>query len=143
MTFILKFFMIKLGDKMNTNTLTIIIIISFAALYCFYKYIFYQRRINKMKEVSALCTGVLVRRTYNKKYYLYSYTMKYKKEEVPIADKMRLPIFQKRIKINEKYKMYVNPHNTEDFITPIDTLTYKWYLYAALSLLIIALLLFI
>ncbi len=135
--------MIKLGDTMNTNTLTIIIILFLAVLYCFYKYIFYQRKVNEMKEVFAICTGVLVRRTYNKKYYLYSYTMKLKKDEIPISDKMRLPLFQKRIKINEKYKMYVNPKNTEDFLTPIETLTFRWYLYAAICLIVIALLLFI
>ena len=132
--------MIKLGDYMNPNLTIALLIIYFLAIYFFYKYRQIVKKIKEMKLVKAICTDVIVRRTYNRKYYMYFYKYTFKKEENTITDKYLLPIFQNKIKINNKYLMFANE---KEAISPLTALTYKWYLYAAIGLIIASLLLFI
>ena len=88
---------------MNKDLAIILTIIYLIVIYLVYKYYNYTKKIKYMKEIKVTCSDVIIRRTYNKKYYMYFYKLKYKSEEVIISDKFRLPIFQKYIKINNKY----------------------------------------
>ena len=127
---------------MNKDLAIILTIIYLIVIYLMYKYYNYVKKIKYMKEVKATCSDVIVRRTYNKKYYMYFYKLKYQKEEEIITDKLRLPIFQKYIKINKEYLMMVNPKNTSEYLTPIEYKTYKYYLYISIFLIILSILFF-
>ena len=94
-----------------------------------------------MEQTKAICTDVIVRRTYNKKYYMYFYKFTFKNEEYNVFEKLRLPLWQKKIKIKEKYLMYVEQNNPNNYVTPITTLSYKYYLHGAIMIIILSFLL--
>ena len=122
-----------------THGLTFFLVISYTLMFfSLYKYLIIKQKIKNMHQVNAICTDVIVRRTYNKKYYLYCYTFKFHNEEYSLTDKLRLPLFQKRIMIQEKYPMYVNRNNPQEYLTPVAIITYKWYLYGAIFLFILS-----
>ena len=56
---------------MNNNIALILTILYLIALYLFYKYYKINSQIKNMKQTKAICTDVIVRRTYNKKYFLF------------------------------------------------------------------------
>lgn len=128
---------------MNNNLVIILVLIYLLVVYLLSKYYKIIQKIKQMQEVMATCTDIVVRRTYNKKYYLYFYTFKIDNDTNNISDKLRLPIMQKKIKIKDTYLMYVNNRNIDDYISPITTLTYKWYLHGAIILIILSFLFFI
>ena len=107
------------------------------------KYIILKSKQKKMQEVKAKCTDIVIRRTYNKRYYLYFYQFSFQKENINISDKIRWAYFQNKIEINKQYLMYVNPQDPNDYLTPIETMTSKWYLYLSLLLFVISLFLFL
>ena len=122
-----------------THGLTFFLVISYTLMFfSLYKYLIIKQKIKNMHQVNAICTDVIVRRTYNKKYYLYCYTFKFHNEEYSLTDKLRLPLFQKRIMIQEKYPMDVNRNNPQEYLTPVAIITYKWYLYGAIFLFILS-----
>lgn len=106
----------------------------------------YYKLITKKKcyqSILSKCSDVIIRQTYRKKYYMYFYTFKIKNKEYNVHDKLIFPIFQNKIKINNKYLMYVNNNNPNEYISPIKTITINWYLYGSIILFIISILLFI
>ena len=127
---------------MNKDLAIILTIIYLIVIYLVYKYYNYTKKIKYMKEIKVTCSDVIIRRTHNKKYYMYFYKLKYQNEEVIISEKFRLPIFQKYIKINNKYLMMINPKNIDEYISPIEYKTYKYYLYISIFLIILSILFF-
>lgn len=95
-----------------------------------------------MEEKEAYCSDVIVRRTYDKKYYMYFYKVKIDDEEISISEKKRLPFMQSKIKIKEVYKVFINPKNTNQYVSPIQVLTYKYYLILAIILIVLPLIIF-
>lgn len=136
--------MIKLGENpMNPNLTLILIIIYLLVIYLFTKYYKISQKLKEMHEINAKCSDIVVRRTYNKKYYLYFYTFTFKKEEYSISEKYQLPLFQKKMQINKKYPMAVDSKNPQQYVSPNVYATYKYYLYFSIFLILISFLLFI
>lgn len=122
--------------KTNTILLSIFWILAF---FSFYKYYRIQKKINYMKEYEAMCTDFIIKNTYQRKYYIYYYKVIKKGEEIIIEDKLILPLMKNKIKINEYYKVYVDSKNNSDYVTPVQVITYKLYLFLSLCLIIIPL----
>ncbi len=132
---------IILGDAMN-DLIIILVIIYLVVVYLVTQYFKIKQKMKIMQPIMATCTDIVVRRTYNKKYYFYFYKIKIKHDEITLNERKRLPIFQKQIKINTKYLMYVNEQNPDEYVSPTQVLAHKWYLYGAIMLIILSLLLF-
>ena len=117
--------------KSETIILALFWIIAFFAFYKYYKI---QKKINKMSEGLAVCTDFIIKNTYQRKYYIFYYKVLAKKEEFIIQDKVILPLFKNKIKINETYKIYFK--NQDEYVTPIEVITYRLYLFLSLILVI-------
>ena len=128
---------------MNYNLTLILIIIYLGVVYLLVKYYKIKQQVNQMTEITAKCSDIVVRRTYNKKYYLYFYTFTFQKEEYTVSEKYRLPIFQKKMQINNKYPMVIDKNNPKEYVSPNSYAYYKYYLYLSLTLIFISLLLFL
>ncbi len=111
------------------------------AFFSFYKYFIVERKIKKMEQIEAVCTDVIVRRTYEKKYYMYYYKANFNGEEVNFSERKRLPFMQTFILINHKYTMFVSK-DLKDYVLPIQFLTYKFYLWATVFLIVVPLIIF-
>lgn len=111
------------------------------AFFSFYKYFIVERKIKKMEQIEAVCTDVIVRRTYEKKYYMYYYKANFNGEEVNFSERKRLPFMQTFILINHKYTMFVSK-DLKDYVLPIQFLTYKFYLWATIFLIVVPLIIF-
>lgn len=107
------------------------------AFFSFYKYYKIQKKINYMEENKATCTDFIIKNTYKRKYYIYYYKVDHK--DIIIEDKMLIPYMKKRIKIGSSYKIYLNSHNDHDYVSPIELITYKLYLFISICLIIIPL----
>lgn len=123
---------------MNTNSF-ILIIFWLIAFFSFYKYYKIQRKINNLEEYVATCSDILIKNTYNRKYYIYYYEVNYQNNKYILQDKLILPFLKGRIKINEDYKIYINLKNGQDYVTPMEVMTYKLYLFISIALIIIPL----
>ena len=120
--------------KSETIILALFWIIAFFAFYKYYKI---QKKVNKIPEGLAVCTDFIIKNTYQRKYYIFYYKVLAKKEEFIIQDKVILPLFKNKIKINETYKIYFK--NQDEYVTPIEVITYKLYLFLSLVLIILPL----
>lgn len=127
---------------MHKDKAIIMVIIYLIICYLLEKYYKLAKKKKNMNEINCTCTDIIIRRNYKKKYYMYFYKLKYQKNEEIITDKLRLPIFQNFIKINNKYLMMINPKNPNEYLTPIEYKTYKYYLYVSIFLFILSLLFF-
>lgn len=121
---------------MSKDAIIIYSIFFVGAFFSFYHYIKIKNKIKSMQEIKATCTDVIIRTTYNKKYYMYFYTFKLD-GTCNISDKRRTPLMRNKIKINEEYIMYVNPKNDKDYVTPIETMTNNFYLFLSIALIIL------
>lgn len=127
---------------MNKDATIITTIFFLLAFFSFKYFLKIYNKKKRMIEVKAIVTDVIVRTTYNKKFYMYFYTFSFQDEKVNISDKKRFPFFQNRIKIYDEFFMYVNPHNMDDYVTPIEGMTYKFYLFLSILFILLPLLFF-
>lgn len=118
-------------------TYFLILLFLIFGLYFLFKFIHIYHKIKLYSPTKVLCTDSIIRRTYNRKYYIFIYHVKLKKEEFNLRDQTLLPFYPKLIKINQNYLMYIDLNNPDNVVTPLEVLSYKYYLLIGLILLII------
>ena len=117
---------------------TIVFVICFSiAVILIYHYIKFRRKINNMEIIIAKCSDTTLRTTYQKNIRLYYYTYIYNKEEYTTSDKVRFQIPFFAPKINKEYKMYINPKNPNNCVTPLEIFYSKIYIILGIILLIL------
>ena len=105
---------------MNQDQTIIFVICYSIAVILIYKYIKFKRKIKNMEESVATCTDTTLRTTYQKniRYYYYKYI--YNKEEYSTADKSKFKIPGFNPEIKKIFKIYINPKNPKDSVTPLE-----------------------
>lgn len=111
------------------------------AFFLFRRFIEIYKKMKNMIEIEAIVTDVIVRTTYNRKYYMYYYSFVFGGNEYTIEDKKRTPWMHKKIVINQTILMYILPDNPKEYISPMSVLTYKYYLLLAICFIVLPLLL--
>lgn len=117
---------------------TIIFVICYSiAIILIYKFINFKTKTKNMEQIDATCTDTTLRTTYQKNIRMYYYTYTYKDEEFKIADKTRFKIPGFNPQIKKIFKIYINPKNPEDSVTPLEIYYSKLYLISSIILLIL------
>ena len=125
------------GDNMS-NEQTIIFVICFSiAIILFYKFIKFKNKTKNMELIDATCTDTTLRTTYQKNIRMYYYTYTYKDEEYKTADKTRFQIPGFNPQIKKTFKIYINPKNPNNCITPLEIYYSKIYLILGIILIIL------
>ena len=117
---------------------TIIFVICYSiAIILIYKFINFKTKTKNMEQIDATCTDTTLRTTYQKNIRMYYYTYTYKDEEYKTADKTRFKIPGFNPQIKKIFKIYINPKNPEDSVTPLEIYYSKLYLILSIILLIL------
>ena len=117
---------------------TIIFVICYSiAIILIYKFINFKTKTKNMEQIDATCTDTTLRTTYQKNIRMYYYTYTYKDEEYKTADKTRFVIPGFNPQIKKIFKIYINPKNPEDSVTPLEIYYSKLYLISSIILLIL------
>ena len=128
---------LKQGDNMS-NEQTILFVICFSiAIILLYQLIKFKNKIKNMELIDATCTDTTLKTTYQKNIRIYYYTYIYKNEEYKTADKAKFLIPGFNPKIKKVFKIYINPKNPNNCITPLEIYYSKIYLLFGIILLII------
>lgn len=112
------------------------------AFFSFRKYYKTQAKMKHMQNINCICSDVIVRQTYNKKFYIFYYERKIKGELSKFIEQKRIPIFNRYIKINNEYLMFVNESNDKEYVGPIETFLNKYYLILSIVLIVLPLVIF-
>lgn len=112
------------------------------AFFSFRKYFKTQAKIKQMQRIKCKCSDVIVRQTYNKKFYIFYYESELKGELSKFIEQKRIPIFNRYIKINNEYLMFVNVSNDKEYVGPIETFLNKYYLILSIVLIVLPLVIF-
>ena len=117
---------------------TIIFVICYSiAIILIYKFISFKTKTKNMEQIDATCTDTTLKTTYQKNIRMYYYTYTYKNEEYKTVDKTRFVIPGFNPKIKKIFKIYINPKNPEDSVTPLEIYYSKLYLISSIILLIL------
>lgn len=122
---------------MNQDQTIIFVICYSVAVILIYKFIKFKTKTKNMEECVATCTDTTLRTTYQKniRYYYYKYT--YNKEEYSAADKTRFKIPGFNPERKKIFKIYINPKNPEDSVTPLEIYYSKIYIILGIILLVL------
>ena len=125
---------------MNSNQTILFVICYSIAVILIYKYIVYKKKSKNMELIDATCTDTTLRTTYQKNIRMYYYKYSYNNEEYTMADKIRFMIPGFNPQIKKVFKIYVDPKNPNNCITPLEIFYGKIYLIGSVILLILPLL---
>lgn len=126
---------------MSNEQTTIFVICISIAIILFYKFIKFKTKTKDMELIDATCTDTTLKTTYQKNIRMYYYTYTYKSEEYKTADKTRFQILGFNPKIKKIFKIYINPKNPNNCITPLEIYYSKIYLILGIILIILPFLL--
>ena len=126
---------------MSNEQTTIFVICFSIAIILFYKFIKFKTKTKDMELIDATCTDTTLKTTYQKNIRMYYYTYNYKSEEYKTADKTRFQILGFNPKIKKIFKIYINPKNPNNCITPLEIYYSKIYLILGIILIILPFLL--
>ena len=125
------------GDNMS-NEQTVIFVICFSiAIILFYKFIKFKNKTKNMELIDATCTDTTLRKKKKKNIRMYYYTYTYKDEEYKTANKTRFQIPGFNPQIKKTFKIYINPKNPNNCITPLEIYYSKIYLILGIILIIL------
>lgn len=125
------------GDNMS-NEQTILFVICFSvAIILLYQFIKFKNKIKNMELIDATCTDTTLKTTYQKNIRIYYYTYIYKNEEYKTADKTKFLIPGFNPKIKKVFKIYINPKNPNNCVTPLELYYSNIYILFGIILLII------
>ena len=122
---------------MSNEQTTIFVICFSVAIILLYKFIKFKIKTKDMKLIDATCTDTTLKTTYQKNIRMYYYTYTYKGEEYKTADKTRFQILGFNPKIKKIFKIYINPKNPNNCITPLEIYYSKIYLILGIILIIL------
>lgn len=126
---------------MSNEQTTIFVICFSIAIILFYKFIKFKTKTKDMELIDATCTDTTLKTTYQKNIRMYYYTYTYKSEKYKTADKTRFQILGFNPKIKKIFKIYINPKNPNNCITPLEIYYSKIYLILGIILIILPFLL--
>ena len=126
---------------MSNEQTTIFVICFSVAIILLYKFIKFKIKTKDMELIDATCTDTTLKTTYQKNIRMYYYTYTYKGEEYKTADKTRFQILGFNPKIKKIFKIYINPKNPNNCITPLEIYYSKIYLTLGIILIILPFLL--
>lgn len=122
---------------MNSDQTLIFVICYSIAIILIYKLVKFRSKTKTMEQIDATCTDTTLRTTYQKNIRIYYYTYTYKGEEYKTADKARFVIPGFNPQIKKIFKIYINPKNPNDCVTPLEIYYSKLYLISSIILLIL------
>ena len=122
---------------MSNEQTTIFVICFSVAIILFYKFIKFKIKTKDMELIDATCTDTTLKTTYQKNIRMYYYTYTYKGEEYKTADKTRFQILGFNPQIKKTFKIYINPKNPNNCITPLEIYFSKIYLILGIILIIL------
>ncbi len=121
---------------------TMIFAICFSlAIILILKFIQFKKRTRNMAVIDAKCTDTTLRTTYQKNIRIYYYRYFYNDEEYQTSDQTKFMIPGFKPSINKNFKIYVDPKNPQNCITPLEIYYFKITLIGAFLLLILPFLL--
>ena len=122
---------------MSNEQTTIFVICFSVAIILLYKFIKFKIKTKDMELIDATCTDTTLKTTYQKNIRMYYYTYTYKGEEYKTADKTRFQILGFNPQIKKTFKIYINPKNPNNCITPLEIYFSKIYLILGIILIIL------
>ena len=122
---------------MSNEQTTIFVICFSVAIILLYKFIKFKIKTKDMELIDATCTDTTLKTTYQKNIRMYYYTYTYKGEEYKTADKTRFQILGFNPQIKKIFKIYINPKNPNNCITPLEIYYSKIYLILGIILIIL------
>lgn len=122
---------------MNNNETFLFVICYSAAIILIYKFIKYKIKTKSMKLIIATCTDITIRTTYHHNIRVYYYKYNYNNIEYTASDKSRLKIPGFNPQINKKFKIFIEPNNPNNCITPLKIFYFQIFLITSIFLLIL------
>ena len=129
--------------NLNQETTLIFVICYSICTILIYKFLKFKAKIKNMEFIDAICTDKTLRTTYQKNIRMYFYSYKYNEEDFQTSDSTRLNIPGFNPQINKVFKIYIDPKNPQNCVTPLEIYYSKIYIITAVILLFLPFLLII
>ena len=129
--------------NLNQETTLIFVICYSIFVILIYKFLKFKAKIKNMEIIDAICTDKTLRTTYQKNIRMYFYSYKYNEEDFQTSDSTRLNIPGFNPQINKAFKIYIDPKNPQNYVTPLEIYYSKIYIITAVILLFLPFLLII